>query len=604
MPSFMDIIVRATDQASSVLSGVGKSGEDAGSVIDSAWSKAALATSAVGVAIEGLARAQQDTTFSIDKLAIRTGESADTLRSWGGEISGANDNLGEMVQLMDLGNRRGLEGKQALQDYAGFWDTIGDATGESSTQLAAAGVALAAVGIEAGHEKEAMAALGYVTNNTTSSASDFLQFLGKAGPGLRSMKMDVNDSAAVLGILQNEFGMTGRTAIAQFNSAVNSSDGDMSKLLSTLGISSSTLDTYRGKVAASTDILDKQAAAYDNTRTPMQHFTTWLGNLTGGFGGAIASAAQFAPILIAMGPAVIGLQMGVQALSVAKLFLAGTAIPAVGAAFSFLAANPIVLVIAAIAALILGLMWLWNNCPPFRDAIIGVFNAIAGAIKPIVNVIVGIFKLWWQGVQLYVGFIVAVIKGIIGVAQAIVEPIKTAFTGLVSALTAIVGPPIKAINALFGGIGAGLGAIFDGIKSTVRGAINGMIDVINGITGGLNRFQVHIHFGPANYDWNGLGIPRIPHLAQGAWDIVSNTLAFLHAGEMVVPQTFASGLRATADGGLGGGQPVIVQATLVYSPMVGAASASDLERARQWLGPAIRQIMRDAGYAPLRASRT
>jgi hypothetical protein len=40
-------------------------------------------------------------------------------------------------------------------------------------------------------------------------------------------------------------------------------------------------------------------------------------------------------------------------------------------------------------------------------------------------------------------------------------------------------------------------------------------------------------------------------LDVGAWNIPSDMPAYLHAGEMVVPQNFAAGLRG--DGGIGGG---------------------------------------------------
>jgi hypothetical protein len=43
----------------------------------------------------------------------------------------------------------------------------------------------------------------------------------------------------------------------------------------------------------------------------------------------------------------------------------------------------------------------------------------------------------------------------------------------------------------------------------------------------------------------------ITYAENGAWNIPSNTLAYLHAGEMVVPQSFASNLRGGS--GFGGG---------------------------------------------------
>lgn len=387
MPSVMEILIKAQDSASAVLDKVGGAGEESGGKIKEAWNTAAVAVSAAGVALEGLARAQEDTTFAVDKLSIRSGVNADTLRAWGLEISGANDNILEMTQLMDLANRRGLEGKDSLQKYALFWDTISDATGESSTELAKAGVSLAAVGVEAGNEGDAMAALGYISNNTTSSISEFLGFVGRTGPKLREMGIGVNDSAALLGILQNELGMTGRTAIGQFNTAVNSSNGDMNKLLDTLGISADMLDTYRGKVADSADILDKQAAAFDNTRTPIEHLQMLFGNLTSQFGGVIGGAAQLAPVLMAMGPIMWGLSYATSGLAAAKLFLAG-AIGMVNVALLFLAANPIILVIAAIGLAVVALAFAFqNNFFGIRD----IMQSVAGTIIDIAKGIVGTF---------------------------------------------------------------------------------------------------------------------------------------------------------------------------------------------------------------------
>jgi len=41
----------------------------------------------------------------------------------------------------------------------------------------------------------------------------------------------------------------------------------------------------------------------------------------------------------------------------------------------------------------------------------------------------------------------------------------------------------------------------------------------------------------------------VPHLSDGAWDTGSGGMAALHTGEMVIPQSYASGLRSGASGG-------------------------------------------------------
>ncbi len=56
-----------------------------------------------------------------------------------------------------------------------------------------------------------------------------------------------------------------------------------------------------------------------------------------------------------------------------------------GTAFSFLAANPIVLVAAAIAALVVGIKYLWDTNEGFRNGVIKIWEGITGAIKGYVN---------------------------------------------------------------------------------------------------------------------------------------------------------------------------------------------------------------------------
>jgi len=63
----------------------------------------------------------------------------------------------------------------------------------------------------------------------------------------------------------------------------------------------------------------------------------------------------------------------------------------VSGALSFLAANPIILVIAAIAALVIGLIWLYNNCQEFRDLINTIGAYLGGAFKAAFD---GLVWLW------------------------------------------------------------------------------------------------------------------------------------------------------------------------------------------------------------------
>jgi hypothetical protein len=61
-------------------------------------------------------------------------------------------------------------------------------------------------------------------------------------------------------------------------------------------------------------------------------------------------------------------------------------------------------------------------------------------------------------------------------------------------------------------------------------------------------------------------------LAVGAWDIPGVMPALLHPGEMVLPQTFASGLRASVSGGGGG-----AGGSIVFAPQLSAFDTTGLQ---------------------------
>lgn len=315
MPGVMDIIVRARDEATSVLDRVGEAGEQAGGVIDRAWLPATAAMVAAGGAIEGLARKQQDQNISLRQMAARLGENEDDVRSWATEVSNAGFPLEDVTALMDLASKRGIEGREALQSYASLWDDVGDATGESAPALAEAAVGLQGIGIAAGDEAEALDALGFIMDNTTAGVGSFLDFVSRTGPELREMGVDVNDTAAILGVLENELGLTGRVARTEFREAVTQSDGTLEGMLDTLGISAEQFANWRGQVDGAGKAIERNAQIADDAMTPLQELQAGLGDLAFSFAPVVEGAADLAPLLLAAGPAAKGAQLAMTGLA-------------------------------------------------------------------------------------------------------------------------------------------------------------------------------------------------------------------------------------------------------------------------------------------------
>jgi phage-related protein len=75
-----------------------------------------------------------------------------------------------------------------------------------------------------------------------------------------------------------------------------------------------------------------------------------------------------------------------------------SAVQLVSGAMSFLAANPIILAIAGIGALIAILVVAYEKCEPFRNAINAIGSAIYNFFKPAVDAIIGALTLLWNNV--------------------------------------------------------------------------------------------------------------------------------------------------------------------------------------------------------------
>ena len=292
---------QAGEEIEQSVSGASSAWEQHSDVINGA----AVAVGAMGAAVEGLARSQQDTRAVAGRLAnTLEGETTDSVMGLAAEIHNATTDLDELVVMMETGRQQGIESADQLQDYALFWDMVGDATGETAGSLADASVALRAVGIDAGNEAEALDAFGFIAEKTTGSVGEFLRFLERTGPELRDFNLDVDDAAAIMGALESELGMTGRTARQEFRSAVNESDGDLGKLLETLGLSTEQFESYRGEVSESSGVIEANAEAFADSRTAVQELTASFEAFLAQHSGLVEGLSALSPVLMGAGGAV------------------------------------------------------------------------------------------------------------------------------------------------------------------------------------------------------------------------------------------------------------------------------------------------------------
>jgi hypothetical protein len=179
---------------------------------------------------------------------------------------------------------------------------------------------------------------------------------------------------------------------------------------------------------------------------------------------------------------------------------ASSATEALSGAMDFLAANPIILVIAGIAALILVLYEAYEHCGPFRDAVNEIAKVLGGALTDAFNAVKDALEWLWNNVLVPVGnFIEYLFVSQLNAAIYVINGFKTAVDDIYNALNwlwqnvlvpigrFLEGTFLSAINMVM----APINALINGIRtimnigSSIGGAIGGALKAIGLAEGGI-----------------------------------------------------------------------------------------------------------------------
>jgi len=514
----LDIVINAIDKASPVINKLGANNKKVVGFCEKNWLKYGAAAAGAATAIEMFARKQAPMLEKSRQIAAAIGMNEKAFRTLAIETANVTFPLKDVLDLMELGKQAGLRSADALKEYATFWDTVGDATGESAVQLGKMGTSLRGMGIELGNEKEALAAFGYITENTSGSISEFLKFLDRCGPDLREMDMNVNQSAAILGILEKQFGMSARTARTEFMQAVVESEGSMDTLLETLGISEDTFNQYNAEVVKSSEVIQRNADIHAESYTPMQKLQHAVGELGFKFAGTVEQAAKFAPALYLVGPAMKLVSVGSGLLG---KILHGNFIPAMissaQSAWAFTAAllaNPITWIVIGIIALIAALVLLYKNWDKVTAFFQKTLKALIDSVKKVVDYFKNVFPNIVDYASATFRRVSDSVKNIWG---GVGDWIKNLWDGIKDYLINIWESISDYGASIWEYFVQRLVNIWGGITGALKGVVNVFIQAINWIINALNKFRVEIPDWVPGFGGNvwGFNIPNIPLLHKG-----------------------------------------------------------------------------------------
>ena len=334
--------------------------------------------------------------------------------------------------------------------------------------------------------------------------------------------------------------LVGKNAMSGFLALLNAGEGDIEKLSSAIadcdGTAAGMAETMQDNLAGQLQILKSQleelAISFGELLMPtvrmivgwIQKFVDWLNSMDEGTRKVIVTialvAAAIGPVLIIVGKVISA--VGTIMTIIPKLAgVIGIVQKAFAALNAVMLANPIVLVIAAVAALVAAFIYLWNNCEEFRQFWIDLwesikeiaiavweglkefFSAAWEAIRTtaatVWNAVRDFFSGLWEGIKNIFMTVVNAISTFLATAWGTIKntvmtvwnAIKTFFTtvweGIKNIVTTVVTAISTFLSTAWNGIKTAITTVLNAIKTVVTTIWNGIKNTITTIMNGIKN---------------------------------------------------------------------------------------------------------------------
>ena len=430
-------------------------------MVTDAMSALGMKTSEADKMVDQMAKTASTTNTSVAQL----GEGILTIGATAKSVKGGTAELNTALGILANNGIKGAEGGTHLRNIILSLQNPTDKAAGSLKQL---GVSV------------------YDSEGNMRSMNDILGDLNKSMDGMTSEEkaniistiFNKTDLSSVNALLAN----TGNTW-DELQASIENSGGAAGQMADTQ------LDNLQGQLTLLKSALEGLAISFGQLLMPaiktivgwVQKFVDWLNGVDEGTKKVVVTiallAAALGPVLIIVGKVIsaVGTIMTV----VPKI--AG-AIKVVKGAFAALnttmLANPIVLIIAAIAALVAAFIYLWNNCDGFRQFWINLWENVKQVAVAVWEGLKTFFASAWQAISATAS---AVWGGIKSFFSMIWNGIKTIFSTVVEVIKTIITTYFNIYKTI-------ITTVFNAIKTVITTVWNGIKTVITTVVTGIQTF--------------------------------------------------------------------------------------------------------------------
>ena len=233
------------------------------------------------------------------------------------------------------------------------------------------------------------------------------------------------------------------------------------------------------------------------------------------------------------------------------------------ALWAVLAANPIVLVIAAVAALVAAFIYLWNNSEDFRNFWINLWEKIKEITKTVVDAIVTFFT------ETIPNALNSVKEFFQKTWDAIKTGVSTAWNAIKETISNIVNGIKEFLSNAWDAIKDRASSAWNAVKETISGVVNGIKDFLSGAWDAIKDRASNAWDAikeKASTAWNAIKetisgvVNGIKDFLSGAWDAVKTAASTAWNAVKTTVTTVWDGIKSAVSTGTGNVKSAVSEA--------------------------------------------